>query len=87
MAYGPSMSTQSQPSGLTKPRPLLELELELSKLFGVKWLCAFVQDVIHNEDLKLDWEFKLSLLTDLVLVSYPSIHYTQLHIGLCNISV
>jgi len=30
--------------------------------------CAFVQDVIHNEDMKLDWEFKLSLLTDLVMV-------------------
>jgi len=31
-------------------------------------MCAFVQDVIHNEDMKLDWEFKLSLLTDLVMV-------------------
>ena len=38
------------------------------KLFGVKWLCELVQDVIHNEDVKLDWEFKLSLLTDLVMV-------------------
>jgi len=27
-----------------------------------------LQDVIHNEDIKLDWEFKLSLLTDLVMV-------------------
>lgn len=27
------------------------------------------QDVIHNDDIKLDWEFKLSLLTDLVAVS------------------
>jgi len=27
-----------------------------------------VQDVIHNDDMKLDWEFKLSLLTDLVMV-------------------
>jgi len=34
-------------------------------------LCAFVQDVIHNADMKLDWEFKLSLITDLVMVFAP----------------
>ena len=27
-----------------------------------------LNDIIHNEDFKLDWDFKLSLLTDLVRV-------------------
>jgi len=55
------------------------ITLAKSKLSGLRhyiiiiWntasaMCAFVQDVIHNEDMKLDWEFKLSLLTDLVMV-------------------
>lgn len=28
-----------------------------------------LHDIIHNDDFKLDWDFKLSLLTDLVRVS------------------
>ena len=34
----------------------------------ISFVC-FLQDMIHNEDIKLDWDFKLSLLTDLVRVS------------------
>ena len=42
-------------------------------LFFLRSLIDFtivnVQDMLHNEDIKLDWDFKLSLLTDLVRVS------------------
>ena len=40
------------------------------KLWSDKKVYTFdFQDVLRNENLKLDWDFKVSLLTDLVRVS------------------
>jgi len=38
------------------------------KILGVFHIYLF-QDVIQNANIKLDWDFKVSLLTDLVRVS------------------
>lgn len=40
-----------------------------SLLFALFIFFLSLQDVIRNFDIKLDWDFKLSLLTDLVRVS------------------
>ena len=51
-------------------RRYLKLEganLEVCKL--VKHLAYFLQDILENEDIKLDWMFKVSLVSDLTNVS------------------
>lgn len=36
-----------------------------------------LQDLLRNEDVKLDWMFKSSLLLDLIKVRSHSLHVTQ----------
>ena len=44
-------------------------------------MSSFFQDVISNDTLKLDWDFKLSLLTDLVRVSTSKLgHWCLIYI-------
>jgi len=39
-----------------------------ASMYNVVCMLSCLQDVLKNENIKLDWDFKVSLLTDLVRV-------------------
>lgn len=55
--------------------PLIGCLAEPPRAALVSEYCArgSLQDVLQQDDIKLDWSFRLSLLTDLVRVSGPGI--------------
>lgn len=53
-------------------------------LFDTELFFLLIQDVLKNENIKLDWDFKVSLLSDAVRVSTKNQFFAIICVCLCG---